>query len=150
MNNLILIPIKETWEENQEFITDSDSKDLVSMTMDFYKKVGFNPPWIGYFVSDSEHLTAVAAFKGKPINGQVEIAYGTMERFRKRGIGTQVCRMLVELALRTNASIVVTARTLPEKNYSTRILEENNFILLGTVPDPEDGEVWEWRYIKRR
>jgi len=48
--------------------------------------------------------------------------------------------------LAKDRSVRITARTLPEKNYSTRILEKNNFVLLGFVTDPEDGEVWEWEY----
>ncbi len=145
---MVLIPIKKTIAENQEFIDNPDCKDTIYMTLDYYKKVGFSPPWIGYYVSDGRQLIAAAGFKGKPVNGQVEIAYATMETYRQKGVGTQVCRMLVELALKTDPSVIVTARTLPEKNYSTRILEKNNFALLGIVMDPEDGEVWEWKYDK--
>ena len=69
-----------------------------------------------------------------------------MEKYRQQGVGTRICKQLVELSLATDASVRITARTLPEKNYSTRILEKNNFVLLGFVTDPEDGEVWEWEY----
>lgn len=31
-----------------------------------------------------------------------------------------------------------------KEDFSTKILEKNNFILLGTVHNPGDGEVWEW------
>jgi hypothetical protein len=34
-----------------------------------------------------------------------------------------------------------------EENFSTKILRKNNFTLIGTVIDPEDGEVWEWIYV---
>jgi hypothetical protein len=51
---------------------------------------------------------------------------------------------LVELSRETDPSIKITARTLPEKNFSARILEKNNFIFVGRVCDPDDGEVWEW------
>ncbi len=119
---MVLIPIKETIEENREFLDNPDCRDI-NMTLAFYKKVGFNPPYISYYVSHGEQLIAMAAFKGKPVNGKVEIAYGTMERFRIKGIGTRVCKMLVELALKTDPSVIITARTLPEKKYSTRILE---------------------------
>lgn len=57
-----------------------------------------------------------------------------------------ICSKLVELTLRTDSSLRITARTLPEKNFSTRILEKNNFIFVGTVDDPDDGEVWEWEF----
>jgi len=116
------------------------------MSIDFYKKIGFNPPWICYYVSENENLVGCAGYKGKPVNGQIEIAYGTFEKFRNQGVGTKICRILVELSLRTDPEIRITARTLPENNYSTRILLKNKFQLLGNVFDPEDGDVWEWEY----
>jgi len=35
---------------------------------------------------------------------------------------------------------------LAEENFSTSILRKNNFLLMGVVNDPEDGDVWEWLY----
>ena len=148
MDNLVLMPINQTKEENKEFLSDPTCQDTIYMSLDFYKRIGFNPPWIGYYVSDGEKLIASAAFKGKPVDGQVEIAYGTMEGFRQKGIGIKVCEMLVDLALKSDPSVIVTARTLPIKSYSSRILEKNHFTLVGAVMDPEDGEVWEWSYDK--
>jgi [ribosomal protein S5]-alanine N-acetyltransferase len=141
-----LIPINERPEENEEFINDPLCQETIYMTIGFYKKVGFVPPWIGYYAKQNGDLVGSAGFKGQPINGTVEIAYGTIEKFRKQGIGTLICKELVDLALKTDPTIRITARTLPEKNFSTRILQKNNFILMGTVNDPEDGEVWEWVY----
>lgn len=141
-----LIAIKERLEENEELISNPSCGESIYMTLDFYKKVGFIPPWIGYYAKQNGILVGAAGFKGQPINGAVEIAYATFEKYRKQGIGTGICRLLVNLSLTTNPSIKITARTLAEKNFSTRILEKNNFTLNGTVNDPEDGEVWEWEY----
>jgi RimJ/RimL family protein N-acetyltransferase len=69
-----------------------------------------------------------------------------MEKYRRQGIGTQICKLLVDLSLRTDPTVQITARTLPEKNFSTRVLEKNNFKFSGVVNDPDDGEVWEWAY----
>ena len=139
-----LILIKETREENEIFINDPLCLESVSMTIEFYKKVGFVPPWIGYYAKQNGDLVGCAAFKGKPVNGTVEIAYGTFEQYRKQGMGTAICKQLVDLSLKTDPLVKITARTLPEENFSTRILKKNNFIFSGTVHDPEDGEVWEW------
>ena len=143
-----LIPIKETIEENKEFVNSPDCKETIHMSVDFYKKVGYHPPWIGYYAKEENQFVGSAGFKGQPVNNKVEIAYGTFEKFRQKGFGTRMCKQLVELAKRTDPSVIITARTLPEKNYSTRILESNNFELQGTVFDEEDGEVWEWKYNK--
>ena len=140
------LPIKETLQENEAFANDPLCKESLGMCIKFYKRVEFNPPWICYYVEGNGELIGSAAFKGKPINNTVEISYGTFENHRQQGVGTKICQRLVELSLATDPSVRITARTLPEKNYSTKILEKNNFILLGFVNDPEDGEVWEWEY----
>jgi len=140
------LPIYPTLEENSAFANNLLCKESLAMCIEFYKKVGFTPPWICYYAEENGELIGSAAFKGKPVNNSVEIAYGTMEAHRQKGVGTRICKQLVELSLATDPSVRITARTLPEKNFSTRILEKNHFILLGTVIDPEDGEVYEWEY----
>lgn len=137
-----LLPIHETMEENAAFSDNPLCRESLFMCIEFYKKVGFIPPWICYYVRRNDDLVASVAFKGKPVNGTVEIAYVTFEKFQRLGIGTAVCKQLVELSLMTDPSVRITARTLPENNYSTRVLEKNNFRCLGIVQDPEDGPVW--------
>lgn len=145
-----LIPIKQELDQNKEFTDNPLCRESIYMTIDFYKKVGFSPPWIGYYCKLNEDLVGSAAFKGQPVNGTVEIAYGTFEQYRKQGIGTLICKQLVDLSLKTDPSVRITARTLPEKNFSTKVLRKNGFEFIGTVHDPEDGEVWEWEYKKQK
>ena len=141
-----LIPIKESFEENDRFVTNPDCRETLQMSVDYYKKVGYFPPWIGYYALKDGYLVGSAGFKGRPKNSTVEIAYITFEQYRSNGYGTEICQLLVRLALNTDPTIIVTAHTLPERNYSTRILEKNGFELLGMIMDEEDGEVWEWKY----
>ena len=141
-----LLPIKEKLEDNETFSSNPLCAEILLMTIDFYKKVGFVQPWIGYFAEENGQIVGCAGFKGKPINGTVEIAYGTFEQYQKQGIATDMCKQLVELSRSTDPSIRITARTLPEENFSTSVLRKNNFLLTGVVNDPEDGDVWEWLY----
>jgi RimJ/RimL family protein N-acetyltransferase len=143
---LELVPILEFAEQNIVFTSNPLCKDSIYMSIDFYKRVGFNPPWICYYATENNELVGCAAFKGKPVNGTVEIAYGTFEKCSNKGVGTRICNTLVNLSLKTDPTIRITARTLPENNYSTRILLKNKFQFLGNVIDPEDGDVWEWEY----
>ena len=143
-----LVPVKKELAENVEFLADPLCDETLRMTVDFYGRTGFVPPWICYYAKMDGVLVGSAGYKGAPVNGSIEIAYGTFEPYRKQGVGTAICRELVALALHTDPSVRITARTLPEKNFSTRILEKNNFKFIGTVIDPEDGEVWEWEYSK--
>ena len=141
-----LLPVKRTLEENNEFANNPLCNETLGMCIEFYKRVGFSPPWICYYAEEDGVLVGSAAFKGQPMYNTVEIAYGTFEKHQQKGIGANICKQLVELSLATDSSVRITARTLPEKNYSTKILAKNNFVLLGPVIDPEDGEVWEWEY----
>lgn len=119
-----LIPIKKTLEENHEFFDNPDCLASLQMSIDFYNRVGYVVPWIGYFVSMDNEIVGGAGFKGPPANGTVEIAYGTFEHVRSKGIGTAMCNMLVDIARKTDSGLRITARTLPEKNHSTIILEK--------------------------
>lgn len=141
-----LVPIKEYLHENEEFIKNPECRELVEMTVEFYERVGYLPPWICYFVEEDGVIIGSAGIKGKPINGAIEIAYGTMEKYQNKGIGTGICKLLVDLSLKTDSSVTVTARTLPENKFSCRVLERNNFTCVGIVDDPEDGDVLEWVY----
>lgn len=143
-----LLPISEHLDDNKLFTEHPECQDSIFMSVDFYKRVGFNPPWICYYASINEELVGSAAFKGKPVNGKVEIAYGSFPNHRNKGIATEICKQLVSLALATDTEVTITARTLPEENYSTRILAKNGFVFRGDIIDPEDGAVWEWEYIK--
>ena len=142
-----LLPINQHLHENLQFADHPDCSKSLQMCIDFYKRVGYNPPWICYFVQLDDQMVAAAAFKGKPLDNKVEIAYGTFDQFQNRGIGTRIADTLVKLALQTDPSVRVTAQTLKEENYSVKILRKNNFVLIGTAMDEDEGEVWEWEYM---
>lgn len=144
-----LIPIERTIKKNKQFLDNPDCAENLQQSIAYYQRVGYHPPWIGYYAKRGKFLVGTAGFKGKPKNGRIEIAYGTFERFRRMGYGTEICGELVKIALSTDPNIGIIARTLPEMNYSTRILQKNGFELIGTVVDEEDGEVWEWKYSSR-
>ncbi len=141
-----LLPILQELESNPDFIDNPDCKESLQMTIDYYKKIGFNPPWIGYYAKLNNELVGSAGFKGNPKDGKIEIAYGTFPKYEGQGIGAEICRQLVNLVLKTGQEIKITARTLPEENASTSILKKNRFELLGKVWDEEDGNVWEWEF----
>jgi ribosomal-protein-alanine N-acetyltransferase len=141
-----LIPVKQFFEGNTELAAFPEWAEMVQMSVDYYTRVGFNPPWISYYAEENGQLVGCGGFKGKPTNGQVEIAYYTFPDYEHKGIGGRMCRELVALAQQADSSIDITARTLPGENHSTRILKKNNFGLAGTIIDEEDGEVWEWKY----
>jgi RimJ/RimL family protein N-acetyltransferase len=141
-----LIPVKEHLEENEALASNPRLQENLIMCVDFYKKVGFFPPWICYYAMINEEIVGWAGFKGKPMDGKVEIAYGTLEKFKNQGIATRICRLLVQLALKADPSLAIAARTLKGNIFSIKILKKNGFQFSGEVIDPEDGAVWEWIY----
>lgn len=116
------------------------------MTIDYFNRIGYAPPWIGYFAQLDNELVGSAGFKGAPKEGKVEIAYGAFPTYQHRGVGSQICSQLVQLALQTDPTVRITARTFEPDNYSARILRKNHFSCTGPVRDEEDGMVWEWEY----
>ena len=141
-----LIPISNQADQLKDFENNPEAKAIFNFTQSYYQDIGFTPPWHGYFARVEGELVGTAAFKGKPKNNQIEIAYGTFESHRKKGVASEMCRMLVELALKTDPNLRITARTLMKENASTKILKKNKFQFVDSVMDPEDGEVWEWVY----
>lgn len=139
--------IGEHLEDNKEFEKNPICQQSLEMTLNFYRSVGFSPPWIGYYAIKENQVVGCAGFKGRPIDNKVEIAYATFEMYQGQGVGTQICKLLVDLSLTEDRTVRILARTLPEKNFSTRILEKNSFKFIGNVNDPDDGDVWEWEFF---
>ena len=102
------------------------------------------PPWIGYVSISGGQLVGCGGFKGPPVDNRVEIAYGTLPELEGQGYATATARALIELAKSTDATVLVTAQTLPEPNASNALLKKLGFSFAGVVAHPEDGDVWEW------
>ena len=142
MENITLVAIAPDMDITP--FAEEPAKTNLEMTLAYYKQIGFAPQWISYLAKRGPDYVGLCAFKGVPRGGKVELAYHTFPAFEGRGIATAMCKYLIDIARRADGALTVTARTLPETNASTRVLEKNGFHLSGTVTDPEDGEVYEW------
>lgn len=141
-----LLPIGATIHENKQFADHPDCRANLPSAIDYFNKIGYTPPWIGYFALIDDTRVGSAALKGKPKEGKVEIAYGTFPQYERQGVGSEMCRQLVLIALRADPAVKITARTIKQENQSTRILTKNGFDCVGTIWDDEDGMVWEWEF----
>ncbi|MBD0349955.1 MAG: GNAT family N-acetyltransferase [Flavisolibacter sp.] len=147
---MLLLPIDIDETKNARFSNNPECLEVLKVYPDYYKKVGYNKPWIGYFATlDGDEIVGCGGYKGKPKDGKIEIAYGTFKKYEGKGIGTEICRQLVLLSLQTDPSIRITARTFLENNASAQILKRNGFECRGIVYDEEDGDVWEWEFKKQ-
>lgn len=143
-----LKPITLQEDKSNETYASADCQQLLSMYDDFYPKIGFNIPWVGYFVIRQDKIVGSCGFVGRPKDGKVEVAYWTFKEFEGQGIASFACKELVSIAYRTDPSLTVTAKTLPEHNASTKILENNNFIFTEIVQDDKIGDAWFWTHKK--
>lgn len=146
---MLLLPIDIEGSKNAKFQENPECIPVLNVYPDYYHKVGYNKPWIGYFASlDGEEIVGVGGYKGEPKGGKVEIAYGTFKTYEGQGIGTEICRQLVLLSLQTAPAVRITARTLQNGYASIEILKKNGFECLGIVYDEDDGDVLEWELKK--
>jgi ribosomal-protein-alanine N-acetyltransferase len=97
---------------NTKLNVGKESQDVLDVYPGFYKRVGHHPPWIGYFFRRDNEFVGCGGFKGKPKDGKVEIAYGTFKEFEGQRVGTEICRLLVNLSRQTDPAVRVTARTV--------------------------------------
>ncbi len=101
-------------------------------------------PWAFAFRAQdasSGSVVGTCSFKGPPVDGVVEIAYGTDPEHEGKGYATEMARALIDFAAATGAVRVIRAHTLPGSGASRRVLENCNFEYVGDTVDPEDGTV---------
>ena len=145
---LELAPINIDENNAKEIYASEDCQNLINMWKEYYPKIGFHLPWVGYFIKDADQIVGSCAFTGKPVNNKVEISYWTFKKSEGKGISTWACKELISIAHMNDPNVVITAKTAPETNPSTKILQRNGFVFSGVVQDDEIGDAWEWTLPK--
>lgn len=128
----------------------SDNCQILLKTYDEdYQKIGYNLPWVGYFVIEKNQIVGSCGFTGQPKEGKVEIAYWTFKEYEGQGIYSFSCKELILISEQSDPTIIITAKTAPEYNASTKILQNNGFIFTEIVQDDEIGDAWLWTLLKK-
>ncbi|MCI0365976.1 MAG: GNAT family N-acetyltransferase [Phycisphaerales bacterium] len=82
-------------------------------------------------------LIGTVGFKGPPTgDGAVEIGYGIVEEFQRRGLATAACRALIKLAQKRLPISRVTAETYPHLTASKRVMEKLGLAYQGPGSEP--------------
>ncbi len=118
--------------------------EIRQATLDHYDRVGFNPPWIGYFALAGDVVIGGGGFVGPPNNNRVEIAYHTLPDHQSQGYGTRTAMALIAIARSVQPTLEIYAKTAPEQNPSAAILTRLGFRFIGIAIDHEIGEAWAW------
>ena len=134
-------------DKTKEIYANPDCQEIFKSYPEYYFKTGYNPPWIGYLVIREGKVVGVGGFIGQPKDGKVEIAYGTFKEYEGQGIASFSCQQLISIAKTTDPKIIITAKTSPEQNASTKILQRNGFKFTEIVQDEGIGDAWEWVQI---
>ncbi len=141
-----LVPILIDEDSNKEIYANEYCREMFRSYPSYYYKTGYNPPWIGYFVMQDETVVGVGGFTGAPKENKVEIGYGTRKEWEGKGIATFTCSQLIAIAKAIKPNIIITAKTAPEHNASTKILQRNGFVFTQKTQDNEIGDAWLWTY----
>lgn len=144
-----LIEIDPDKEYEPNLSSAPEFENLMAIYRDYYPLIGYQIPWVGYFILMDGQLVGSCGFAGAPQSGSVEIAYWTITAYKGRGIATSACANLITIAWEAQPQLVIRAKTAPEKNASTRILEKRGFRFTGVVQDHEIGDAWEWQLLPK-
>lgn len=142
--SLRLEPIQIQEDATKVIFAAPECQDVINTYKNYYPKIGYHIPWIGYFVIRNDTVVGCCGFVSKPVDNKVEIAYYTFKQYEGQGISTFSCRKLIAISGNTDPAIIITAKTAPEYNASTKILQGCGFVLTGIVQDQEIGDAWEW------
>ncbi len=116
-----------------------------------YKYLKANPDALGWWMylfihAGDKMLIGLGGFKGVVDEaGMVEIGYEIAPDYRNRGLATEAAQGMIDYAFSQPGIKIVDAHTLAEVNPSTSVLEKIGMKNIGTINDPEDGEIWHWR-----
>ena len=77
-------------------------------------------------------LAGICGFKGPPQEGMVEVGYGILQRFQRRGLATEATAALTRWAFSHPRIERVIAHTLAELAPSLRVLKKLGFTQRGT------------------
>jgi [ribosomal protein S5]-alanine N-acetyltransferase len=114
-----------------------------------FEKLQTNPERAGFFawyvvLLESEKrrdgkrlLVGMVGITGPPDqSGVIEVGYSVLEKYQKRGIGTEATRELIKWAFEHPAVQMITAQTFPDLIRSIKVMKSCGMSLLGTGSEP--------------
>ena len=95
-------------------------------------------------------LIGCGGYKGGPDDaGMVEFGYSVAPSYEGKGYATEAAKALLDKAFADPEVQMVDAHTLAEWNASTSILRKCGLTKIAEKHDPEDGDIWQWRLLRR-
>ncbi|HEX6289282.1 MAG TPA: GNAT family N-acetyltransferase [Herpetosiphonaceae bacterium] len=118
--------------------------DLCDLLPFYADHLARDPAWLGWGVwllldDSARTLVGDAGFKGPPDAGTVEIGYGVLPAFQRRGYATEAARALVRWAFAQPQIEQIIAECLADNVPSIRVLQR-----LGMQPRPPAAPMLRW------
>ena len=86
IDKMELKAIEINLDKTADFYDSDDCQMLLQSYEEYYPKIGYNLPWIGYFVVRDNQIVGSCGFTGQPKEGKVEIVYWTFKDYEGQGI----------------------------------------------------------------
>ena len=142
LEQLLGLKVFDTWPEFPESIP---------YAYNYYKTHPSSARWGMYLFAHTKDRALIGngGYKGEPDEeGMVEIGYAIVPEYRRRGFASEAARGLTRYAFSHPEVKVVQAHTLKHGIASIRVLEKLGMKFVGTVQDPDEGEVLHWRVTR--
>lgn len=102
----------------------------------------FNTLWT-IILKPENTMVGDLCFVGEPNEaGEIEIGYGTYEKYRKKGLMTEAVGAMIEWAKQQPGVRAIVASTEKNNPASSAVLVKNKF-----VNDGETGRVFQWKRV---
>jgi ribosomal-protein-alanine N-acetyltransferase len=117
-------------------------RPALKFTLDKLRQGPSHAAWWLYFVvlrdeSDTRTLVGSVGYKGPPTeDGTVEVGYGILPEYQRRGYASEAVRMLVATAFAVPTVRRVIAETLPELTASIGVMTKCGFTFIGEGSEP--------------
>jgi [ribosomal protein S5]-alanine N-acetyltransferase len=139
--------VLQTREEVERMIEAMSEYEKAQISTDWLARLSTaeeGDPWAYAFrviLHETDTVVGTCSFKGPPVDGLVEIAYGISPEYEGKGYATEAAQALVDFAASCAEVRLIRAHTLPDAPASKRVLEKCGFEYVGESVDPEDGLV---------
>lgn len=128
-----------------------ESKEALPWFYDLVKADETLVGWISFWALHraDNRLIGDIGFKGKPDeNGKIEIGYSIISEYRKQGFATEIVEAFLKFGFSKTTVKVIEAQTKTDNIGSIKILERLAMKQIGTVEDPQDGTMFQWKLEK--
>jgi ribosomal-protein-alanine N-acetyltransferase len=122
-----------------------DALVLFPLLIEQYQKAPEDVAWGGTLIERAGRVAVgQMGCKGRPNGGSVEIGYGIVPAYQKRGYATEMVRALTAWALTQPDVSRVRAECRTDNDASMRVLVKAGFVRVGERFDEEDGPLYVW------